>query len=377
VAPGPDQFGASLTVVNTNRFIVGQRCNQSTSGGDPFAACGGGGTVTMNGASDLLADGIVIGERDFGSLYIGPDARVRSGTDDGSGVLDRQDIRIGSFGPSRGLTEPIPQRLEGEGIVEVHGTLMGNTIYMPESGATGTLRVMPGGTVNIRGIDMTFQPQQSSRSATLEVFGSGGSFTMTFGLFDVSHPTATLKFTADAGGVTPITGGSGADLEGGNLILDLDDFAFTPASELTLVDVPDFSLFGTFGDVTFLGDTTADVNYDEDAGRLFLNNFVSTEPPDLFGDYNDNGVVDAADYPVWRKFNGTNTTLPNDQSPGSVLPVDYDVWMQNFGESGGGGSGAVPEPATLVLAALLIVNCSETCRRRLQRSPQRYAPAFC
>jgi hypothetical protein len=116
-------------------------------------------------------------------------------------------------------------------------------------------------------------------------------------------------------------------------------------------------LFGTFGEVTFLGGTTATVNYDEENGVIFLNNFMSDEPPGAIGDYNDNGVVDAADYPAWRKFNGTSMTLPNDQSPGSVLPVDYDVWVQNFGESGGGSSAAVPELSSLTLAALLITCC--------------------
>src|SRR5688572_30502944 len=88
--PAPGEFGVSLTVFGTNRFIVGQRCNESVSGGGPFAACGGGGQVVMNGSSDLLADGIVIGERDFGALVIGPDARVRSGAADATGGLDTQ-----------------------------------------------------------------------------------------------------------------------------------------------------------------------------------------------------------------------------------------------------------------------------------------------
>jgi hypothetical protein len=344
-------------VFGVNRFIVGQRCNNWQAGGDPFGACGGGGAVVMNGSSDLLADGIVIGERDFGSLYIGPDARVRSGHLDGEGNLSRQDFRIGSFGPSRGLMEPTPQRLEGEGYVEVHGDLVANTIYMPESGASGHLKVMPGATVDIRGIDMSFQPNQSSRSSMLEIVGSGGTFTMTHGGFLANHPTITVKFVADAGGVTPIVGTqptSYADVENGKLVLDLDDFNFTPTSELTLIDVVG-ALFGPFGEVTFLGSTTATVNYDEGAGRLFLNNFMG--PAGVIGDYNDDGKVDAADYVVWRKLNGTLTTLPNDSTPGIVSPADFDEWRAHFGMMAGTGSSAaaVPEPGTLM--ALLFALC--------------------
>ena len=66
--------------------------------------------------------------------------------------------------------------------------------------------------------------------------------------------------------------------------------------------------------------------------------------PFLPGDYNNDGVVDGADYVVWRKNPGT-----------TYSPDDYNVWRANFGESGGSGSGAntsVPEPSTLVLLVL-------------------------
>jgi hypothetical protein len=84
------------------------------------------------------------------------------------------------------------------------------------------------------------------------------------------------------------------------------------------------------------------------------------------GDYNGNGVVDAADYTVWRDNLGSATTLPNDATPGVSLE-DYNVWKTNFGSSGGpsgpstlvqgfvryvGGAGsatAVPESSTIVL----------------------------
>jgi hypothetical protein len=80
-------------------------------------------------------------------------------------------------------------------------------------------------------------------------------------------------------------------------------------------------------------------------------------PPGINGDYNDNGTVDAADYVVWRKNLGTNNTLPNDSTPGSVTQNDYGVWGANFGETVGGGAGqaaAVPEPSALLLGAIAI-----------------------
>jgi hypothetical protein len=73
----------------------------------------------------------------------------------------------------------------------------------------------------------------------------------------------------------------------------------------------------------------------------------------LAGDYNNNGVVDASDYTVWRDRLGTGEPLPNEtESMGIVDQADYDAWKANFGAvlltSGSGQFGAtsVPEPAT-------------------------------
>jgi hypothetical protein len=93
--------------------------------------------------------------------------------------------------------------------------------------------------------------------------------------------------------------------------------------------------------------------------------------PSLAGDYNSNGVVDAADYVVWRKNAGTSNALPNNLIGGTIGMAQYDQWRAHFGNTApGSGSGtgamanaAVPEPATLVqiiLAALMV----PTCRRR-------------
>jgi hypothetical protein len=48
------------------------------------------------------------------------------------------------------------------------------------------------------------------------------------------------------------------------------------------------------------------------------------------GDFNNNGVVDAADYVLWRD----GGTLQNDPTPG-VQAADYAVWRANFGKTGG------------------------------------------
>ncbi len=79
---------------------------------------------------------------------------------------------------------------------------------------------------------------------------------------------------------------------------------------------------------------------------------IAPPVPTLFGDYNNNGHVDAADYVVWRERLGQNVTIPNDMSPGNVGTGDYTVWRTNFDLMASGSAAAlagVPEPATLWL----------------------------
>jgi hypothetical protein len=75
-------------------------------------------------------------------------------------------------------------------------------------------------------------------------------------------------------------------------------------------------------------------------------------PQPVGGDYNNNGVVDAADYVAWRK----GGTLANEvDTPGTVNAADYTAWRARFGNPGSGsglGASAVPEPATLALFVL-------------------------
>jgi hypothetical protein len=107
----------------------------------------------------------------------------------------------------------------------------------------------------------------------------------------------------------------------------------------------DFAPFGggtSFADLTFY--------------RSEIMNIMAAHPTVLPGDYNSDGIVDGADYVIWRK--GLGTTFGN---------TGYDVWRAHFGQTGSGagagsvtatgivgsstgGLAGVPEPATLILA---------------------------
>ncbi|WP_425394974.1 beta strand repeat-containing protein [Aeoliella sp.] len=95
------------------------------------------------------------------------------------------------------------------------------------------------------------------------------------------------------------------------------------------------------------------VTYDEVTDAVVLSDFAT----ELVGDYNDDGVVNIADYTVWRNnLGGPGGTLPNDTTAGEVGAAQYDLWKANFGNAlpaVGTALANVPEPTTAALLALV------------------------
>lgn len=85
--------------------------------------------------------------------------------------------------------------------------------------------------------------------------------------------------------------------------------------------------------------------------------------PAVVGDYNFDGVVDAADYTAWRDSLGSTVDLAADgDGDGEITIDDYEIWRQNYGAMLGVSAGqvalAVPEPvaATLLATAWVLVS---------------------
>lgn len=84
----------------------------------------------------------------------------------------------------------------------------------------------------------------------------------------------------------------------------------------------------------------------------------------LVGDYNGDGLVNAADYTVYRDTLGSTSDLRADgNGNGAIDPGDLTVWAGNYGAPGVAPVSAVPEPSSLMLAALL--TAAATARRRI------------
>ncbi|MCO6042315.1 M10 family metallopeptidase domain-containing protein [Aeoliella sp. ICT_H6.2] len=90
----------------------------------------------------------------------------------------------------------------------------------------------------------------------------------------------------------------------------------------------------------------------------------------LWGDYNGDGVVNAADYTVWRNNLGSPAgTLPNDPHGSPIGTFQYETWKSSFGntlpESALRQLSAVPEPSAIAFVvqtgALLIMWACQRC----------------
>ncbi|TWT93387.1 hypothetical protein Pla108_38810 [Botrimarina colliarenosi] len=93
-------------------------------------------------------------------------------------------------------------------------------------------------------------------------------------------------------------------------------------------------------------------------GMIFDNLKLSLVEVDavLTGDYNGDGMVNAADYTVWRDTLGSTEDLRADGNGNLIIDgpsgmgSDYDLWASNYGAVATATASAVPEPVTAFLA---------------------------
>jgi hypothetical protein len=168
-------------------------------------------------------------------------------------------------------------------------------------------------------------------------------------------PSGTLEVELSWGGEYDKLEVTGQVYLDGILEINLID-GFMPEPTDTFEIVTGASFAGAFNEVVVTsnsgGTGTFDVAFTESG--IALSNFQRGAP----GDFNDDGVLDAADYVAWRK-----TGMP---------PDGYNTWRADFGHPSGSGSVAsanatVPEPTTLVM---LIVTAVRVSTRRRSRTWQ-------
>ncbi len=221
------------------------------------------------------------------------------------------------------------------GVVSIDALILG------EGGgeSTQSLYELRGGSLNIAG-----------RANIGKAPGGDDPFPNSDGKMVISGGTATfgdLLFGVDSTDVIELSG---------NGLLHIDQANYTESFATT-----DISLGYILGDN--LEVSTIDVG-----GVLYtqITSFTA-----LAGDFNGNGIVDAADYTVWRDNLGASdesSIANNGDGINGVDDGDYALWKSNFGDALGGSGGlanaAVPEPSSGLLAICAGVSLGIVLRKR-------------
>ncbi|MBB6429180.1 dockerin type I repeat-containing protein [Algisphaera agarilytica] len=103
------------------------------------------------------------------------------------------------------------------------------------------------------------------------------------------------------------------------------------------------------GDIDFMQDGLFNVLVSDDrpVDWAHLQLSVATITDILLGDYNGNGIVDAADYTVWQDSFGSTTDLAADGNGNGVIDAaDFTIWQDNFGNTQAAPTSNIPEPTS-------------------------------
>jgi hypothetical protein len=231
------------------------------------------------------------------------------------------------------------------GVTNIHGVINnpGTIVVARDTVATfhdvvassGTITVLPGGNALVLG-DLIFTSAGARAGDFGEDSGGGaagdGGATLVLGI-DPEDP-GDASSHVDVSGVANLAG---------TLVLTLESgFASLVGQTLNLISAD--NIVGAFDSVVL-----PPVPNGLEVGLVYtptgLSMQVSTIPDVLPGDFNNDGIVDAADYSVWRDGLGSLYTQ-----------ADYNDWKANFGRERIVGSGALlpsaaPEPSTGMLLA--------------------------
>ena len=256
------------------------------------------------------------------------------------------------------------------------------TVTIGRNGGTGLLRVAGsadvvhhGTMVLANGADTTegrlelVGSAASFEAARLENLASGGNEAISWIADDQGITALTITGTTSTNDVqlqnpTEVSSNSGS--QGDGTALDLNLGALAGSQQLTLIDnqtteaIVGYFENGTSGELYEEGEQIAGSGFVGTVTISYVggdgNDVVLSLVAGLVGDYNDNGIVDMADYVMWRNHLGaTDGSLANragDLRGTPVSTADYLVWKQNFGQSLGSldnGASQVPEPASLCL----------------------------
>jgi PEP-CTERM motif len=239
--PTTGDFGTAGTLNMSDGAIT------VTGGGNAFqigrACCAGTGVMNMTGDAALTINGTdpVVGARDRGELNIGPMASVTSP----NGYW-----RLGNYGPS------IDAGLQGDGLLNVEGSFSAMVIFIGDSDSDGELRVSGNGTVTLAdNLVPNVATGFPNRSSLVHMIGSNASLNALN--LESANGAAQVhnkyEFSADLGGVSPITLRNAVNIDNNDLIVNLNGYALPVGGTLLLFDAAPGQVYGTFASSSVFG----------------------------------------------------------------------------------------------------------------------------
>lgn len=205
------------------------------------------------------------------------------------------------------------------------------------------------------------------------------------GLWDLAFVRAGVRFSSDGGGVALRSTGDSAQLfsprasypPGFNIVAEFDMPVFGVSADVGSAADQTVTMTALDAAGAVLGVVTSDpvTDYPSSAGRVSFDSstpiasvrwtsslaqaavtvddlFLNVSRSELMGDFNGDGLTDAADYALWRDSQGQLVPVGSGADAdhnGLVDGADFDLWRANYGQAD--GSVAVPEPSTFAAMA--------------------------
>ncbi|WP_442481923.1 beta strand repeat-containing protein [Aeoliella sp. SH292] len=206
--------------------------------------------------------------------------------------------------------------------------------------------------------------------ANLTVVSGGGVDTLDInGDFNLGS-TGTLALDINGSGADRLDISGFATLTG--------EIAVTLATGFTPADGQQFTLLSAAGGIaTALGSLDFGAGLPSGFTASYndsMTDLILTFAAGLNGDFNGDGIVNLADYTVWRdNLGATEDDLLSGNGTGGVIDADdYALWKTNFGATSGAGAlgginvgqATVPEPSSVLLLLGLAAGGATLLRRR-------------
>jgi hypothetical protein len=237
----------------------------------------------------------------------------------------------------------------------------------------------------------TLRLQVNTSTGATSIVGGGSSNSLDF--YQISSAGGGLV----AGNFVGIRGqaglpagdgtGNGWELGGANSTSSLTE-AYLASQSTIAVNASAISVGSIYNTAANSHDLKFEYTASDGVQRLGFVEYISSTLPD----FNGNGMVDAADYVIWRSHLGLmgTATLAQGDADGdhNVTNADYSIWKANFGAHSGAGAdsiggSAVPEPPSAVLlliAAIAISGIrirSRFAKQQLQKSTRGWEAIDC